>query len=158
MDLKFCNTTLDLSKLDKENSLPNELTATVWKQSRYLTTGVLIKNAIEFTDPSGRIESPFVPLNTWVQTQKNFVREYNVPDVEPRGCIEPHNSSIIFKDQRDDDAKVVTVSDNDVTLTPFDERFCFVVALPDARLTFLPKRCRFARMRKHMCHMGNTFV
>ena len=126
MDLIYCNASVDFNVPGKPNAPPVRLTATVWKQSRYLTTGVLLKNAIEFTDPSGTLGLPSMPLNTWVQSQKSFSHEYYFPDVEPRGCIDPGGSLVHFKDQQDEDTKLVMVLGNDVTLTPFgtsDERF-----------------------------------
>ena len=134
MDLVYCTATVDFHVPGKSNPPPVTLLATVWKQTRYLNTGVLHKNAIEFTDPSGTLAVPSVPLNTWVQLQKSFAHEYYMPDVEPRGCIEPDGTLAEFKDQKDNDIKLVTVLDNDVTLTPFgtsDDRFviyCYTVA------------------------------
>ena len=126
MDLVYCTATVDFNVPGKSNPPPVTLLATVWKQTRYLTTGVLHKNAIEFTDPSGTLALPSVPLKTWVQMEKTFVREYDFPDVEPRGCFEPHGSLMAFKDQRDDDSKLIAIFNNDVTLTPFgtSDRFC----------------------------------
>ena len=67
MDPIFCNASVDFNVPGKPNPPPISLTATVWVESHFLPTGTEEKNAIEFTDPSGKLASPSVPLNTWVQ-------------------------------------------------------------------------------------------
>ena len=128
MDLRFCNASVDFNVPGKPNPPLNKLTATVWTQARYLTTGILTKNAIVFTDPTGTLALPSVTLNTWVQLRKHFVYDDYVAD-DPEGCIES-GSSLVFKDQHDGDSKQVQVVDDEVYLTPFgnrDDRFaiCF---------------------------------
>ena len=126
MDLKFCNATVDFNVPGKPTPLPVKQTATIWRQSRYLTTGILYKHAIEFTDPSGTLALSSVPLNTWVQVEKKLEYEEYPPDYEYEGCIGLNGSSIVFNDLQDDDSKLVTVFEHNVTLTPFgtnDERF-----------------------------------
>ena len=78
-----------------------------------------------------------MPQNLWVQVQKDFIFEYDFPDLEPSGCIEPHGPAFLFKDMLDDDGKVITFSENDVALGPIDERFCFIAALFDTGFTLL---------------------
>ena len=126
MDLRFCNASVDFNVPGKPNPPPNKLTATVWRQARYLTTGILTKNAIVFTDPSGTLALPSVPLNTWVQLRKDFVYDDYFPNVDVEGCIE-NGLSLVFQDQRDGDRKLVTVVADMVTLTSFDGDKRFVI-------------------------------
>ena len=121
MDLKFCNASVDVNIADKQNPPPVKLTATIWKQSRFLKSGELYKYAIEFTDPSGTLASPSMPLKTWVQVEKSPGFEAYSDGYEYENCSALNGSSIIFKDQLDGDSKLVTVAENDVTLTPLDK-------------------------------------
>ena len=126
MDPIYCNASVDFNVPGKPNPPPVKLTATVWKQSRYLKTGILTKNAIEFTDPSGTLASPLMPLTTWVQWQKSFEYENYFDGYEYKRCAGLQDSPVVFKDQKDGDTKLVTVTNNNVTLTPFGtniERF-----------------------------------
>lgn len=118
MDPIFCNASVDFNAHGESKTQPSNLTMTVWRQSRYATTGIFTKNAIVFTDPSGTLASPVVPLKTWIQLQKNFVGPNNLRGPAPSGCIK-NGSSLVFKDQRKGDSKLVTVSENQVTLAPF---------------------------------------
>ena len=67
MDPIFCVAMVDFDVPGKPNPPSTKLMATVWTLSHFLPKGTEEKNAIEFTDPSGKLASPSVPLNTWVQ-------------------------------------------------------------------------------------------
>ena len=126
MDSSFCNASVDLSVPGKSNTSPRNLTMTVWKQSRHATTGTFTKRVLVFTDPSGTLAPPSVPLKTWVQLQQNVVASTKTHATE---CIK-RDKSLVFKDPREVDPKVVTFSENEVTLEPFggaNKRlsFCF---------------------------------
>ena len=120
MDLKFCNASVDFNVPGKSNPPPVKLTATVWKQSRFLKSGELYKYAIEFTDPSGTLALPSMPLNTWVQVERNPDFEPYAAGYEYESCSGLQQAPILFKDQLDGDTKLVTVVENNVTLTPVD--------------------------------------
>ena len=98
----------------KPNTPKSKLTVTVWTLSQYLRSGKLEKYAIEITDPSGRLASPAVPLNIWVQTENAVKKFYK--GGSRRSCIE--GSQVVFKDMHDGDSKQVTLSGNDLTITP----------------------------------------
>ena len=70
IDPLFCNASVDFNVPGKPNPPPINLTATIWTESRRLPTRTVYKNAIEFTDPSGTLALPSVPLNTWVQVAR----------------------------------------------------------------------------------------
>ena len=117
MNPVFCNAIVDFNVPGKLKPPPVKLSLTVWTQFQYLRTGTREKYAIEFTDPSGTLAAPSVPLNTWVQLE-NIVTKDD-PVTIPKSCIE--ESPLVFKDQHDDDQKVVTLSGNNLTIGPFDE-------------------------------------
>ena len=66
LDEKACNATVDFRVPGKPNPPPVTLLATVWTMDRPSEANEK-KNAIVFTDPSGTLAPPNVPLNTWVQ-------------------------------------------------------------------------------------------
>ena len=115
IDPKFCNATVDFDVPGKPNPPPVSLTATIWTELHYMPKGSVEKNAIEFTDPSGKLASPSVPLNTWVQLD-DLVTE-NDPSAAPTSCIQ--GSPLVFKDEHDGDSKRVTLSGNELTITSF---------------------------------------
>ena len=116
MDPVSCAGFVDFNVPGKLNPSPIKLAATVWTQSLYLPTGALEKYAIEFTDPSGILASPSAPLNTWVQLENIVTKEHSV--TTPTSCIE--RSPLVFKDQHNNDQKLVSLSKNDLTIVPFD--------------------------------------
>ena len=116
MDPILCNALVDFDVVGKLNPPPVKLTATVWTLSHFLRTGTQEKYAIEWTDASGTVASPAVPLNTWVQAGYNVSRFD--PGAAPENCLE--GSPFVFTDQRDGDSKLVTLSGNHLTITPFD--------------------------------------
>ena len=127
----FCNASVDFKVPGMPSPWPVKLIATVCTQSRYLPTGILEKNVIEFTDPSGVLASPSVPLNTWVQLE-------NV--AAPGSCME--GSPLVFKDIHDGDSKLVTLSGNRLSIAAFgnDERlstFLRVIQSVDAIILVL---------------------
>ena len=131
MDPVSCAGFVDFNVPGKLNPSPIKLAATVWTQSLYLPTGALEKYAIEFTDPSGILASPSVPLNTWVQLE-------NVAG--PKSCME--GSPLVFKDIHDGDSKLVTLSGNRLSIAAFgnDERlstFLRVIQSVDAIILVL---------------------
>ena len=118
MDMRFCNASVDFDVPGRRNPPPIKFTATVWKQSYYLSTGTIEKYAIEWTDPSGTLASASTPLNAWVQME-NFVTVMQNPDVTP--SITPHTclqgTPLVFKDQLDGDRKLVTLREDEVVIT-----------------------------------------
>ena len=134
MDPIFCNAFVDFNVPGKANPPTNKLTATVWTQSRFLPTGILEKNVIEFTNPSGKVVtnpsgeviSPYIPLNTWVVSADKAV-EKSDDGKAPKSCIE--GSPLVFIDMHDNDEKIVSLSGNDLTFEPFqsDERLSIIV-------------------------------
>ena len=121
MDPTLCNAVVDFEVPGKPNPPPIKLTATVWIVTQRLRFGKLEKYAIEFTDPSGTLASPVIPLNTWVQTENAVVKKVKAGSA-PQSCI--GGSQVVFKDMHDGDSKQVTISGNDLTIAPFgsDER------------------------------------
>ena len=121
MDPIFCNALVDFNVPGKPNPPTSKLTATVWTQSRFLDTGTLEKNAIEFTDPSGKLASPFVPLNTWVVPPDNAI-EQSDNGKAPKSCFE--GSPLVFIDMHHGNKKLVTLSGNHLNIAPVegDER------------------------------------
>ena len=140
MDPILCNAVVDFDIPGKPNPPPVKLTATVWTQSQYLPTGTLEKYAIEWTDPSGKLASPSTPLNTWVQKQNRVVNS----DPAQESCLE--DSPVIFRDQHDDDSKVVTLSGNQLSITPFgnNARLSTSLQFPILGPCFLPVLFAFA--------------
>ena len=117
IDPIYCNASVDFIVPGKPNPPSNKLTATIWTQSRFVSTGTVEKYAIEWTDPSGKLVPSAVPLNTWVQ-QENFVETSDL-DTSSENCIE--GSPLVFKDLLDGDQKVVTLSETTaLTITPFE--------------------------------------
>ena len=118
MDPELCTAIVDFNVPGKSNPPPVKLVATVSTQSRFLPTGTIKKYAIEWTDPSGKLASPSMPLNAWVQMENVAAQ---------KSCIQ--GSPLVFKDLKYDDSKLVTLSGNQLSITPFGS---------DARLsTFL---------------------
>ena len=70
MDMIFCDTSVNFNVPGQRKAPSTELLATVWIQSLPVPTGTLKKYAIEWTDPSGTLAPPSVPVNTWVQAEK----------------------------------------------------------------------------------------
>ena len=116
MDPTNCSAILDFNVPGKPNPPPIQLTATVWIFVQYLRSGTAERYAIEFTDPSGELASPSVPLNAWVQSE-NAVKKFDT-GTPPENCIE--GSTVLFKDMHDGDSKQVTLSGNALTIAPFD--------------------------------------
>ena len=116
LDPIFCNASVDFNVPGKRNPPPIKLTATIWTESYKMSTGVIEKYAIEFTDPSGTLASASTPLNTWVQLE-NFVTIMNpgvTPGTTPKNCI--RGSPLVFKDLYDGDSKIVTLRGDQVTI------------------------------------------
>ena len=125
MDMVSCNASVDFNVPGKSNAPPRYLTMTVWKQSRRATTGVFTKHVLVFTDPSGTVAPPSMPLKTWVQLQQDVVASKNLRGVAPKGCIKS-GASLVFQDQQEGNSTVVTFAENEVALAPFgasNERF-----------------------------------
>ena len=116
MDPVFCNAFVDFNVPGKPDPPPSKLTATIWKQSHVLPTGTTEKNAIEFTDPSGKLAPPSVPLNTWVQADSAVTE--SAPGPIPKNCLE--GSPIVFKDMSDGASKLVTLDGDYLTVVPFN--------------------------------------
>ena len=114
MDPKLCSAIVDFNVPGKPNPPAVKLTATVWMMSLPVPTGTLKKYAIEWTDPSGTLAAPSVPLNTWVQADDAIIAA--------RSCLE--GAPIVFKDMHDEDSKKVALSEDHLFITPFrsDER------------------------------------
>ena len=133
MDPIFCNATVDFNVPGKPNPPPVKLAATIWTQSHFMPTGIVEKYAIEFTHLfRGTLASPG-PLNTWVQIE-DVVTKIE-PSAPPKSCIQ--GSPLVFKDQHDGDSKLVTLSGNRLTVTPFesDDRLpTFLSVFSDARV------------------------
>ena len=133
MDPIFCNATVDFNVPGKPNPPPVKLAATIWTQSHFMPTGIVEKYAIEFTHLfRGTLASPG-PLNTWVQIE-DVVTKIE-PGTPPKSCIQ--GSPLVFKDQHDGDSKLVTLSGNRLTVTPFesDDRLpTFLSVFSDARV------------------------
>ena len=72
MDPISCTAIVNFNVPKKNNPPPVNLTATVWILKHELPSGVLEKYAIEWTDPSGTLAPPSVPVNTWVQAERIF--------------------------------------------------------------------------------------
>ena len=122
MDPKACTSVVDFNVPGQKDAPPVKLMLTVWMMSLPVPTGTLRKYAIEWTDPSGTLAAPSVPLNTWVQADAI---------ITPRSCLE--GSPMVFKDMHDDDSKKVALSDDDLSITPFgsDERLSIILcAIP----------------------------
>ena len=107
MEPKLCTAIVDFNVPGKSNPPPVKLLATVCTQSRFLPAGTIKKRTIEWTDPSGKLAPPSVPLNTWLQLE-------DVP--APKSCIQ--GSPLVFKDLNDGDSKLVTLSGNRLSITP----------------------------------------
>jgi len=58
-----CSAMVDFNVPNKPNPPPVKLLATVWT----METRKGMKHSIEFTDPSGTIAAPGVPLNVWIK-------------------------------------------------------------------------------------------
>ena len=63
-DTEHCNATVDFNVPGKPNPPPVALTMTGWVMATGLPSRH--KAAFEFTDPTGTIAEPGVPLNVWV--------------------------------------------------------------------------------------------
>lgn len=114
----FCNALVDFNVPGKPNPPPNKLTATVWTQSHFVpkpNSGTLLKNAIEFTDPSGKLGSHSVPLNTWVVSTDDAI-DLSDDSKAPENCIE--GSPLVFIDMHDGDKKVVKLNGTTLTIEP----------------------------------------
>jgi len=71
LDKKTCSAVVDFRVPGKPNPPPVNLLATIWITFRIDNGVVVSKNTIEFTDPSGKLAKPNVPLNTWVQVLRD---------------------------------------------------------------------------------------
>ena len=157
MDPIFCNALVDFNVPGKPNPPPSKLTATVWTQSRSLATGTLEKNLIEFTDASGKVVWPIVPLNTWVVPADNAV-ERSESGKAQKSCIE--ESPLVFIDMHDGDKKLVTLSGNHLTIDPVasDERLSTSLCDPQSlRLfsyLFRTEKCIFEKIFSLTFHIA----
>ena len=119
MDPIFCNAFVDFNVPGKPNPPPSKLTATVWKQSRFLPTATLGKTAIIFTNPGGNLASSSVPLNMWV-TQAEYAVERSQQNTMRKSCIE--GSPLVFKDMHNGDNKLVQIRPgNLLVIVPFGD-------------------------------------
>ena len=134
MDPVFCNATVDFNETGKSHPWPVKLTATVWTLSLLLPTETLTKYAIEFTDPSGKLASPRVPLNTWVQSDGVDTKDHQV--AAPERCIE--GSPLSFKDISDDDSKYVSLSGDRLFITPVSDMQRLSISLREKLLIPIP--------------------
>ena len=116
MDPTNCTAIVDFNVPGKPNPPPVKLMATVWTQSLPQPKGTIEKYVIEWTDPSGKLASPEVPLNAWVQ-KENFVVKSS-RSTRSDSCFQ--DSPIYFKDIHGDDYKQATLSGNSLTIKPFD--------------------------------------
>ena len=115
MDPKNCTAIVDFNVPGKPNPPPVKLMATVWTQSLPQPKGTIEKYVIEWTDPSGKLALPKVPLNAWVQ-KENFAV---IMDLSTRSDSCFQDSPIYFRDLKDGDQKVVTLSrETQLTITP----------------------------------------
>ena len=151
MDPNTCSAIVDFNVPGKSNPPPVKLTATVWAQSRAVATGTLKKYAIEFTDPSGKLASPSVPLNAWVQVESSS-QKIDPSLSAPKSCIE--GSPLVFKDQHDDNKKQVTLSGNKLSILPYDapfgrdDRLCTCQSVvPACQFLFVPVACALRLLR-----------
>ena len=64
IDSTHCNATVDFNVPGKPNPPPVNLTATFWRMVHPSTSEY--KSALEFTDPSGTLAPPTMPLNVWI--------------------------------------------------------------------------------------------
>ena len=94
--------------------------------SYYLSTGTILKYAIEITDPSGTLAPASTPLNIWVQMEDFFTVNQN-PDVTPPSeritCFK--DTPLFFKDPLDGENRLVTLEDDEMTIKSLnsEERF-----------------------------------
>ena len=142
MNPVYCTAIVDFNVPGRWKPPPVNLTATVWIQSRSLHTGSLEKYAIEWTDPSGTLAPPKVPLNTWVQIEK-YVSKVN-REIDGNSCIE--GSPLIFKDQHDGDSKQVKLFENRLSIAPFgsnDRLVNSLCAISDSEFLFSARRFCF---------------
>lgn len=110
LDPVYCNAFVDFNVTGKSDRKSSKLIATIWKQSRVIPTGTFEKNAIEFTDLSGKL------INIWVQADDAVTK--SDPGPPPNLCIE--GSPLVFKDMNYGNSKLVTLDLFHLSITPFD--------------------------------------
>lgn len=66
LDAEHCNATIDFRVPGKPSPPPSSLSGTIYVSRRVRGEGKG-KNLVEFTDPTGKLAAPTMPLNTWVQ-------------------------------------------------------------------------------------------
>ena len=68
LDVEHCNATIDFRVPGKPSPPPSSLSGTIYVSRRVRCEGKG-KNLVEFTDPTGKLADPTMPLNTWVALQ-----------------------------------------------------------------------------------------
>jgi hypothetical protein len=104
-----CSAVVDFNVSGKPNPPPVKLTMVVWMALTPAGRSAKSKATFEFFDPSGKIGSPDLPLNTWVQLTSQ-------DDKPGAGC--PNDLDAIFADQHDGDKKSVQIKGGSMTIKP----------------------------------------
>jgi len=114
LDRSSCSASIDFNVKGKPGPPPVNLQATFW----LATSPNAVKSLWGFTDPSGTLAKPDVPLNRWVP------EEGSKPE-EPAGC--KHDLKAVYADMHDGDMKEITIAGTSMTIKPSGNNQTWVV-------------------------------
>ncbi|CAE7025605.1 unnamed protein product, partial [Symbiodinium sp. KB8] len=118
LDTESCQATVDFNVPGKPNPPPVNLLMTLWLATSDEASAGQAKTTFEFTDPSGKLASPHMPLNSWL-----FLGTPQV--VKAISC--PESLKAVYADMHDGDKKAVEIQEGKVTIRPSGNNQTWVV-------------------------------
>ncbi|CAJ1402590.1 unnamed protein product [Effrenium voratum] len=112
-----CSAMIDFNVPGKPGPPPVKLLMTFWRASANAAEGGVQKASFEFTDPSGTLAAPSVPLNAWLQLGG---QRATVP-------LCPASLKATFADMHDGDRKAITVAGSEMTITSTNSSQTWVI-------------------------------
>lgn len=110
-DSKSCSASVDFNVPGKPGPPPVNITLTLWYAVAAFEKEEKQKATFEFTDPSGTLAAPGVPLNKWIELDQGRLVRHLAPT-----C--PQNLQAVFADMHDGDKKEVTISGSSMAIKP----------------------------------------
>jgi len=118
LDTESCQATIDFNVPGKPNPPPVNLLMTLWLATSDEASAGQAKATFEFTDPSGKLASPHMPLNSWLSLATPQV-------VKAISC--PESLKAVYADMHDGDKKAVDISQGKMTIRPSGNNQTWVV-------------------------------
>ncbi|CAE7501345.1 Dnaaf5 [Symbiodinium sp. CCMP2592] len=118
LDTESCQATIDFNVPGKPNPPPVNLLMTLWLATSDEASAGQAKATFEFTDPSGKLASPHMPLNSWLSLGTPQV-------VKAISC--PESLKAVYADMHDGDKKAVDIKEGKMTIRPSGNNQTWVV-------------------------------